>query len=73
MIPTRARDHRVLQAVPPRERQVHFAFPSAPDPLFKASQAAFLTLRVATPPSEAPREAPLQESQRKARDLIKRV
>ena len=32
-------------------------FSSSPDPLFKASKAPFLTLRVATP-SGAPREAP---------------
>ena len=46
--------HRVLQGVPPRGRQLYFTFPSAPDPLFKASKA----LRVATP-SGAPRQAPL--------------
>ena len=34
------------------------SFPSAPDPLFKASKAPFLTLRVATP-SGAPCQAPL--------------
>ena len=33
-------------------------FSSAPDPLFKASKAPFLTLRVATP-SGAPRQVPL--------------
>ena len=40
--------------------QARGSFPdsSAPDPLFKASEAPFLTLRVATP-SGAPREAPL--------------
>ena len=42
-------------------RQLHFTFPSAPDPLFKASKAPFLTLRVATP-SGAPRQAPLDHS-----------
>ena len=41
--------HRVLQGAPPRGRQLYFAFPSAPDPLFKAAKAPFLTLRVATP------------------------
>ena len=47
--------HRALQGVPPRGRQVYFTFPSAPDPLSKASKAPFLTLRVATP-SGAPRQ-----------------
>ena len=51
--------HRVLQGTPPRGRQLYFTFPSAPDPLFKASRAPFLTLRVATP-SGAPRQAPLE-------------
>ena len=41
--------HRILQGAPPTGRQLYFTFPSAPDPLFKASNAAFLTLRVATP------------------------
>ena len=50
--------HTVLQAAPPRGRQLHFTFPSAPDPLFKASRAPFLTLRVATSLG-APRQAPL--------------
>ena len=34
---------------PRRGRQLYFTFPGAPDPLFKASKAPFLTLRVATP------------------------
>ena len=46
--------HRVLQGAPPRGRRLYFTFPSAQDPLFKASKAPFLTLRVATP-SGAPR------------------
>ena len=50
--------HRVLQGAPPRGRQLYFTSPSAPDPLFKAWKAPFLTLRVATP-SGAPRQAPL--------------
>ena len=50
--------HRVLQGVPPRGRQPYFTFSSAPDPLFKASKAPFLTLRIATP-SGAPRQAPI--------------
>ena len=54
------RDHRVLQGAPPRGRQLYFNFPSAPDPLFKASKAPFLTLRVATP-SGAPRQALLEK------------
>ena len=40
-------------------RQLYFTFASAPDPLFKALKAPFLTLRVATPPG-APRQAPLE-------------
>ena len=51
-------NHRVLQGAPPRGRQLYFVFSSVPDPLFKASKAPFLTLRVATP-SGAPRQAPL--------------
>ena len=51
--------HRLLQGTPPRGRQLYFTFPSALDPLFKASEAPFLTLRVATP-SGAPRQAPLE-------------
>ena len=51
--------HRVLEGAPPRGRQLYFTFPSAPDPLFKASKAPFLTSRVATP-SGAPRQAPLE-------------
>ena len=51
--------HRVLQGGGPKGRQLCFTFPSAPDPLFKASKAPFLTLRVATP-SWAPRQAPLE-------------
>ena len=39
---------KVLQGAPPRGRQLCFTFPGAPDPLFKASKAPFLTLRVAT-------------------------
>ena len=54
-------NHRVLQGAPPRGRQLYFTFPSAPDPLFKASKAPFLTLRVATP-SGAPRQAPLEQT-----------
>ena len=50
-------NHRVLQGAPPRGRQLYFTFPSAPDPLFKALKAPFLTLRVVTP-SGAPRQAP---------------
>ena len=45
------------QGAPPRGRQLYFTFPSAPDPLLKASKAPFLTLIVATP-SGAPRQAP---------------
>ena len=41
-------------------RPLHF--PSPPDPLFKASKALFLTLRVATP-SGAPRQVPLEQGQ----------
>ena len=41
--------HRVLEGAPPRGRQLYFTFPGAPDPLFKASKAPFLALRVATP------------------------
>ena len=41
-------------------RQLYFTFPRAPDPLFKASKAPFLTLRVSTP-SGAPRQAPLDQ------------
>ena len=41
------RYHRVLQGAL-QGRQLAFTFPSAPDPLFKASKAPFLTLRVAT-------------------------
>ena len=53
--------HRVLQGVRPRGRQqLYFTLPSAPDPLFKASKAPFLTLRVATP-LWAPRQAPLEK------------
>ena len=51
--------HRVLQGAPPRGRQLYFTFPGAPDPLFEASKARFLTIRVATP-SGAPRQAPLE-------------
>ena len=40
--------HRVLQGGAPKGRQLSFNFASAPDPLFKASKAPFLTLRVAT-------------------------
>ena len=47
-------------AVSERGRQLYFTFPSAPDPLFQASKAPFLTLRVATP-SRAPRQAPLEQ------------
>ena len=54
-------DHRVLQGAPPRGRQVYFTFQSAPGPLFKASKAPFLTLRVATP-SGHPRQAPLEKT-----------
>ena len=54
---------RVLQGAPPRGRQLYFNFPSAPDPLFKAPKAPFLTLRVATP-SGAPRQALLDQWQR---------
>ena len=50
--------HSVLQGARQRGRQLYFTLPSAPDPLFKASKAPFLTLRVATP-SGAPRQAPL--------------
>ena len=50
--------HRVLQGAPPTRRQFCFTFPGASDPLFKASKAPFLTLRVATP-SGAPRQGPL--------------
>ena len=35
--------HRVLQGAPPRGRQLYFTFPSAPDLLFEASKAPFLT------------------------------
>ena len=42
-------------------RQVYFTFPSALDPVFKASKAPFLILRVATP-SGVPRQAPLEGS-----------
>ena len=45
----------------PEGRQLYFTFPSAPDPLFKASKAPFLTLRVATL-SGARRQAPLDTS-----------
>ena len=41
--------HRVLQGAPLRGRQLYFTFASASDPLFKASKAPFLTLRVASP------------------------
>ena len=54
-------NHRVLQGARPRGRQLYFTFPSAPDPLFKASKAPFLTLRVATP-SGAPCQAPLERT-----------
>ena len=50
-----------FRAAPPRGRQLYFTCPGAPDPLFKASKAPCLTLRVATP-SGAPRQAP-HESQ----------
>ena len=50
----------VLQGAPLRGRQLYLTFPGAPDPLFKASKAPFLTLRVATP-SGAPRQAPLDK------------
>ena len=46
---------------PPRGRQLYFTFPIAPDPLFKASKAPFLTSRVAIPPG-APRQALLEWS-----------
>ena len=36
--------HGVLQGAPPRGRQFNFTFPSALDPLCKASKAPFLTL-----------------------------
>ena len=55
------RNHRVLEGAPPRGRQLHFTFPSAPDPLFKASKAPLLTLTVVTP-SGAPCQAPLDET-----------
>ena len=61
--------HRVLQEAPPKGRQLYFIFPSAPDPLFKASKAPFLTLRVATP-SGAPRQAPLDVSRVACRSLV---
>ena len=57
---TQFKTHRVLQGVPPRGAQLYFSFSSAPDPLFKASKAPFLTFRVATP-SGAPRQAPLEK------------
>ena len=44
-------------------------FPSAPDPLFKASKAPFLTLRVATP-SWAPRQAPLDRRFSRVRKIL---
>ena len=40
--------HRALQGHPQGGRQLYFTFPSAPDPLFKASKAPFHTLRVKT-------------------------
>ena len=49
----------MLLIEPPRGRQPYFTFASAPDPLFKASKAPFLNLRLATP-SGAPRQAPLE-------------
>ena len=52
--------HRVLQGAPPRGRQLYFTCPGAPDPLFKASRAPFLTLKAATP-SGAPRQALLED------------
>ena len=56
-----AKNHRVLEGAPPTGRQLYFTFPSAPDPLFKASKALFLALRVATP-SGAPCQAPLEKT-----------
>ena len=53
---------RVLQGAPWRGRQLCFTFPSAPDPLFKASKAPFPSLRVATP-SRAPRQAPFENKE----------
>ena len=44
----RMSNYRVLQGSPPRGRQLYFTSPSASDPLFKASKAPFLTLRVTT-------------------------
>ena len=41
--------HRVLHGAPPKGRQLYFTFPSAPEPFFKAPEAPFLTLRLATP------------------------
>ena len=55
----RVKCHRALQGAPLRGRQLYFTFPGALDPLFKASKAPFLTLRVATL-SGAPRQAPLE-------------
>ena len=37
------RNHGVLQGAQPRGRQLYCTFPSAPDPLFKASKAPFLS------------------------------
>ena len=51
--------YRALQGAPPKGRQLYLSFPSALDPLFKASKAPFLTLRVAAP-SGALRQAPLE-------------
>ena len=62
----RLNSHRVLQGAPPRGRQLYFTFPSAPDPLFKASKAPFLTLKVATP-SGAPHQAPFETLKRRGR------
>ena len=61
--------HRVLQGAPPRGRQLYFTFPYAPDPLFKASKAPFLTLRVATP-SKAPRQGPLEKQAQKSLAIL---
>ena len=57
MLLNREKTHRVLHGAPPRGQQLYITVPSAPDAVFKASEAPFLTLRVATP-SWAPHQAP---------------